>query len=81
MEKGLRSTELEPSSDFFTLTNGRNDIRKGETSKKGGFFLRDSAAGAGAPTNGLLNVRGFWSIKRKGGRGGFCGHRRLMYVQ
>ena len=67
MEKGLRSTELEPSSNFFTLTNGRNDIRKGETSKKGGFFLRDCSAPPGAPTNGLLNVRGFWSIKRKEG--------------
>ena len=38
--------------------------RAKETSKKqrGWFFLRHCAA-----TNGLLNVRGFWSIKRKGG--------------
>ena len=62
------------------MTFGKARQRARKRGKRG-FFLRDCAA-----TNGLLNVRGFWSIKRKEGdeeeeeeKRGFCGHRRLMY--
>ena len=43
------------------MTFGKARQRARKRGKRG-FFLRDCAA-----TNGLLNVRGFWSIKRKEG--------------